>query len=107
MNCWEHEKCGREPGGAKVHEIGVCPTITMKEADGFCGGKNGGRGCAYISNTYSHGIKQGSYQEKLEHFFKCDFYKRAFQFFPFREHAALRRKAYRHWDCSPCRPGEN
>lgn len=75
INCWEYEQCGREPGGAKVHEMGVCPAATMEEADGFCGGKNGGRGCAYISNTYCHGIKQGSYQEKLEHCFKCDFYK--------------------------------
>ena len=75
MNCWEFEHCGREPGGAKVKEMGVCPAASKTEADGFCGGKNGGRACAYISNTYCHGIKQGSYQDKLEHCFKCEFYK--------------------------------
>ncbi|MFH1294085.1 MAG: two-CW domain-containing protein [Pseudomonadota bacterium] len=24
-NCWEHKKCGRKVGGAKVQELGVCP----------------------------------------------------------------------------------
>jgi len=25
-NCWEVLKCGREPGGYRVSEAGVCPT---------------------------------------------------------------------------------
>ena len=28
INCWEVKKCGREPGGAKVAELGVCPAST-------------------------------------------------------------------------------
>lgn len=27
-NCWEYFKCGREPGGSKVDELGVCPAAT-------------------------------------------------------------------------------
>ncbi|MGE5174112.1 MAG: two-CW domain-containing protein, partial [Betaproteobacteria bacterium] len=26
LNCWEHKKCGRQPGGHKVAELGVCPS---------------------------------------------------------------------------------
>jgi len=25
LNCWEFKKCGRQPGGPKVAELGVCP----------------------------------------------------------------------------------
>jgi hypothetical protein len=24
QNCWEYMKCGREPGGEKVAELGIC-----------------------------------------------------------------------------------
>ena len=27
-NCWEYKKCGREVGGAKVKDLGVCPAAT-------------------------------------------------------------------------------
>lgn len=26
-NCWEFKKCGRETGGSKVKELGVCVTV--------------------------------------------------------------------------------
>jgi hypothetical protein len=25
LNCWELKKCGREAGGAKSNEMGICP----------------------------------------------------------------------------------
>jgi len=25
MNCWEFMKCGREKGGAKATDLGICP----------------------------------------------------------------------------------
>jgi hypothetical protein len=34
LNCWEFKKCGREPGGHKVEELGVCPATTDKEFNG-------------------------------------------------------------------------
>ena len=51
QNCWEFKKCGREPGGGNILKEGVCPAATFELADGFCGGKNGGRACAYIIGT--------------------------------------------------------
>lgn len=47
-NCWEKNKCGREPGGIKEAKLGTCPVATFSLADGFLGGKNGGRACIFI-----------------------------------------------------------
>lgn len=35
QNCWEFKKCGREPGGAKASELGVCPAATDASSDGL------------------------------------------------------------------------
>jgi hypothetical protein len=29
-NCREYMSCGREPGGARVHEYGVCPAFKIE-----------------------------------------------------------------------------
>lgn len=34
LNCWEFKKCGRELGGAHVHDLGVCPATEEKRLDG-------------------------------------------------------------------------
>jgi hypothetical protein len=52
LNCWEFEKCGRQPGGIKVKELGVCPAATEKRAHGINGGINGGRACWAIAGTF-------------------------------------------------------
>lgn len=75
MNCWEYKKCGRQEGGAKAHEMGVCPAAIASEADGFLGGKNGGRGCAYITGTFCGGAIQGTHNEKKENCWNCDFFQ--------------------------------
>jgi hypothetical protein len=75
INCWEFKKCGRQPGGNKVHELGVCPAATFKEANGFCGGINGGRACPYITGTFCMGTIQGTHREKEKYCAECDFYK--------------------------------
>ncbi len=74
-NCWEYKKCERQPGGAKTGELGVCPAATMTAADGFCGGKNGGRACAYITGTFCGGAQQGDAASKAKNCGECDFYK--------------------------------
>ena len=73
--CWEYKKCGREPGGKKSSELGVCPASTFKDADGFLGGKNAGRACAFVSGTFCGGGIQGAYTEKKKNCGKCDFYR--------------------------------
>ncbi len=75
QNCWEFKKCQREPGGAKVNELGVCPAATFIKADGYLGGRNGGRGCMYITGTFCGGNEQGTYRDKTHECTKCDFYK--------------------------------
>ena len=41
MNCWEYMKCGREKGGEKADELGVCPAYP-----------DHGQHCACIAGTF-------------------------------------------------------
>ena len=75
QNCWEFKKCGREPGGAKTAELGVCPAATTAKASGINGGKNGGRACWAISGTFCGGKVQGTFAAKLAGCMSCEFYK--------------------------------
>ena len=75
INCWEFKQCGLEPGGKNVKEKGVCPAATAQDANGFCGGKNGGRACVYITGTFCGGYCQGTYKDKKHKCENCDFYK--------------------------------
>ncbi len=75
QNCWEFKKCGREPGGPKVNELGVCAASTEARVEGINHGKNGGRCCWAIAGTLCKGVKQGVFAQKLENCMKCDFYQ--------------------------------
>ena len=74
-NCWELKKCGRQPGGDKVGESGVCPATTEVRLNGIYSGRNGGRVCWTISGTLCGGKVQGTFASKLGNCFQCDFYK--------------------------------
>ncbi|HHL40708.1 MAG TPA: hypothetical protein ENJ37_09400 [Deltaproteobacteria bacterium] len=76
QNCWEFKKCGREPGGAKVAELGVCPAATEKRAQGLNSGANGGRICWAVTGTFCGGEVQGSFAQKEASCMACDFFKR-------------------------------
>lgn len=73
QNCWEFKKCGREPGGRRVSELGVCPAAICSELDGVHGGRNAGRSCWVIAGSLCGGVIQGSYAQKLANCWKCDF----------------------------------
>jgi hypothetical protein len=75
LNCWEYKKCGREPGGAKVSELGVCAAATETRADGVNDGHNGGRACYAIAGTLCGGQVQGTFVAKLGNCLKCQFYE--------------------------------
>ena len=64
-NCWEVKKCGREPGGAKVSERGVCPAFP-----------DHGRDCWMAAGTFCGGEVQGTFAEKLGNCQGCDFYRK-------------------------------
>jgi hypothetical protein len=75
QNCWEFKKCGREPGGAKSVELGVCPAATDARLDGTNSGRNGGRACWVISGTLCGGQLQGTFAAKVGNCLKCEFYQ--------------------------------
>ncbi|MBF0623919.1 MAG: STAS domain-containing protein [Magnetococcales bacterium] len=73
QNCWEVKKCGREPGGAKVAEMGICPASNTKT--GFINhGEFAGRICWAITGTFCGGKQQGTREEKSMSCTKCEFY---------------------------------
>ncbi|MFQ6103383.1 MAG: two-CW domain-containing protein [Candidatus Glassbacteria bacterium] len=74
LNCWEFKKCGREPGGENVAELGVCPASIDSSCDGLNGGKNGGRICWSIAGTLCEGITEGTFARKFETCMECDFF---------------------------------
>jgi len=66
MNCWEFKKCGREKGGAKAHELGVCPAWP-----------NHGTHCAHVAGTLCGGKVQGTFAMKVAGCINCEFFKSA------------------------------
>lgn len=74
INCWEHKKCGREPGGAKANG-NPCHAATETKLNGVHGGKNGGRACWVVAGTLCGGQVQGTFAAKAKNCMSCDFYK--------------------------------
>jgi hypothetical protein len=82
QNCWEFKKCGREIGGVNVERDGLCQAAANEAADGFCGGKNGGRACVYIIGTLCDGVCQRTYKEKRPFCDNCEFHLQLKKEFP-------------------------
>ncbi len=75
-NCWEFKKCGRQPGGSNVEQLGVCAASIEARADGVNGGANGGRACWAITGTLCGGKVQGTFARKLANcLLDCEFFK--------------------------------
>lgn len=74
-NCWEVRKCGREPGGRLAVQQGVCPAASFAPADGYLGGRNGGRACCFVAGTFCDEVVQGTYRDKSKNCWDCDFYR--------------------------------
>lgn len=74
-NCWEAKQCGREPGGPKVKELGVCPAAEEHRVDGVNEGVNAGRACWAVAGTFCGGNVQGAFATKLDNCMSCDFYE--------------------------------
>ncbi len=74
LNCWEFKKCGREPGGNKAFDMGVCPASTYTVLDAVHEGKNAGRACWVVAGTMCKGEAQGIYAQKYLDCKICDFY---------------------------------
>ena len=75
INCWEHKNCGRQPGGIKEKELGVCPAAISFTYNGKNGGKEAGRFCWKVAGTFCGGKIQGTFAEKIMSCTQCDFFK--------------------------------
>lgn len=75
LNCWEYKKCGREPGGIKVHELGECPASKEENLTGIHDGEKAGRACWIIAGSMCGGTVQGSFAQKYGNCVLCDFFK--------------------------------
>jgi hypothetical protein len=75
LHCWEFKGCGRQPGGERTCELGVCPAATDEKLDGLHGGKNAGRACWLVAGTMCEGKVQGTFAQKYGNCEKCDFFK--------------------------------
>jgi len=76
INCWEYKKCGREPGGEKADEFGVCPAADDASFCGINSGKCGGRFCWAVAGTFCGGKIQGTFAEKRDSCLTCNFFNR-------------------------------
>ena len=78
-NCWEILKCGRELGGRKIAEHGVCPAATDTASNGANSGKNAGRICWAIAGTFCGGMVEGVFAKESVSCMSCDFFKKVKQ----------------------------
>lgn len=76
LNCWEVKNCGRQPGGAKAGELGICPATVAQDYHGAHGGRNAGRSCWAVAGSLCGGKVQGTYAQKLTNCWRCDFMNR-------------------------------
>ena len=51
------------------------PRINFNIGWCFLDGKNGGRACVYVTNTFCSGTVQGTFKDKEKECLECDFYK--------------------------------
>jgi len=75
VNCWQFKQCGRQQGGARSAESGVCPASAETRVHGTNGGTNGGRACWALAGTLCGGRAQGTFASKLNSCMKCEFYQ--------------------------------
>jgi hypothetical protein len=64
LPCWQLMNCGREAGGAKADELGVCPAYP-----------NHGHSCWIIAGTYCNADVQGTFAKKAQACVLCEVYK--------------------------------
>lgn len=75
-NCWQVKKCGREPNGNNVRELGVCPASIETRLDGTNHGTNGGRCCWALEGTLCDSQVQGTFLAKYKRCLKCEFFQK-------------------------------
>jgi hypothetical protein len=62
-------KCGREIGGDRAVELGICPVSSEFSADGLNGGVNGGRICWIMDKNGCN----NKVMQRADFCFQCEF----------------------------------
>jgi len=75
LNCWEAKKCGREPGGSRAEQLGVCKSAIETRTDGFNDGDYGGRVCWAITGSMSRIKAEDTFEINTSNCLLCSFYK--------------------------------
>ena len=75
-NCWEHKKCGREPGGANAQTKGTCPVMTFQALEGKNGGTGGGRCCWRVPEPKGCGPALPHWSDLDRNCLGCEFFTR-------------------------------
>jgi len=76
LNCWEDRKCGREPGGSRIGELGPCPAAVDTTCDGANEGQRAGRLCWAVAGTFCEGEAQGTHAQRIQTCERCAFFRR-------------------------------
>jgi hypothetical protein len=79
QNCWEFMQCGREPGGLKVAEFGVCPAALDTATRNLLGGKCRGRVCWVVMGTLCAGAPHKTFAQKRLMCRTCEFFEQVRQ----------------------------
>jgi len=74
QNCWDVKQCGRQPGGAKASELGICPAAQDNAYNGKNQGERAGRYCWKVAGTLCGGTVQGSFASKMMNCSQCEFF---------------------------------
>ncbi|UCH15630.1 MAG: hypothetical protein JSV22_06620 [Bacteroidales bacterium] len=69
-------KCGREPGGIHVGELGSCPVPTLDYCHGINSGKSAGRICWAITGTLCQEKINGIFAQELKSCMTCKFFEK-------------------------------
>ena len=75
INCWEFTDCGREPGGSKVSELGLCPAAVDASSHGLNHGINGGRICWAVAGNFADRPIAGTFARENLLCTACDFFR--------------------------------
>lgn len=68
-------QCGRQSGGERVDELGVCPAAAQQQFDGINHGDAAGRLCWAVAGTLCGGQVRGTFAKKLLDCAQCEFYQ--------------------------------
>ena len=79
QNCWEFRQCGRESGGLKAAEFGVCPAAMDSAIDGLWDGKHRGRICWAVMGTLCAGTPTATFAQKRRLCRMCEFFQQVKQ----------------------------